>query len=66
MAALFLLKRSLSRLSPGISGQVLRCQYHTQRGVYGYRPKQSDRDQQAERQRIAARYQGQYWVNNDV
>ncbi|XP_024912324.1 2-oxoadipate dehydrogenase complex component E1 [Cynoglossus semilaevis] len=57
MAALFLLKRSLSRLSPGINGQVLRCQYHTQRGVYGYRPKQSDRDQQAERQRIAARYQ---------
>uniref|UniRef100_A0A3P8WCA3 2-oxoadipate dehydrogenase complex component E1 n=1 Tax=Cynoglossus semilaevis TaxID=244447 RepID=A0A3P8WCA3_CYNSE len=53
MAALFLLKRSLSRLSPGINGQVLRCQYHTQRGVYGYRPKQSDRDQQAERQHHA-------------
>ncbi|XP_033824530.1 2-oxoadipate dehydrogenase complex component E1 [Periophthalmus magnuspinnatus] len=44
MSALLVLKKSLCRLPPTVARQVLGCCYHTERGVYGYRPKQTDRD----------------------
>uniref|UniRef100_A0A669DKJ7 2-oxoadipate dehydrogenase complex component E1 n=1 Tax=Oreochromis niloticus TaxID=8128 RepID=A0A669DKJ7_ORENI len=43
MSALILLKSSLSRLP-----------YHTERGVYGYRPKRTERDQKWQSERVAA------------
>uniref|UniRef100_A0AAX7VBI9 2-oxoadipate dehydrogenase complex component E1 n=1 Tax=Astatotilapia calliptera TaxID=8154 RepID=A0AAX7VBI9_ASTCA len=43
MSALILLKSSLSRLP-----------YHTERGVYGYRPKSTERDQKWQSERVAA------------
>uniref|UniRef100_A0A3B4VL64 2-oxoadipate dehydrogenase complex component E1 n=1 Tax=Seriola dumerili TaxID=41447 RepID=A0A3B4VL64_SERDU len=44
MSAVLFLRRSLSRLPPGVARQVVGCCYHTEKGVYGYRPKQTDRD----------------------
>ncbi|XP_058502177.1 2-oxoadipate dehydrogenase complex component E1 [Solea solea] len=57
MSALLLLRKSLSRLSPGVTRQVLSGRYHTERGVYGYRPKQTDRDHLLDNERIIALYQ---------
>ncbi|XP_072291457.1 2-oxoadipate dehydrogenase complex component E1 [Eucyclogobius newberryi] len=44
MSAFLILKNSLSRLPPTAARQVIGCCYHTERGVFGYRPKHSDRD----------------------
>ncbi|XP_018540031.2 LOW QUALITY PROTEIN: 2-oxoadipate dehydrogenase complex component E1 [Lates calcarifer] len=54
MSALLLLKNSLGRLPPSVARQVIGCCYHTERGVYGYRPKQTDRDLKFQSDRIAA------------
>lgn len=45
MSALVLLRSSLSRLPQSVARKVVGCSYHTERGVYGYRPKRTDRDQ---------------------
>uniref|UniRef100_A0A8D3BNQ5 2-oxoadipate dehydrogenase complex component E1 n=1 Tax=Scophthalmus maximus TaxID=52904 RepID=A0A8D3BNQ5_SCOMX len=37
MSAVLFLRRSLSRLPPSVARQVVGRQYHTERGVYGYR-----------------------------
>ncbi|CAB1445989.1 unnamed protein product [Pleuronectes platessa] len=44
MAAVFLLRQSLSRLPPAAARQLLRRHYHTERGVYGYRPKHTEHE----------------------
>uniref|UniRef100_A0A1A8KLI0 2-oxoadipate dehydrogenase complex component E1 n=1 Tax=Nothobranchius kuhntae TaxID=321403 RepID=A0A1A8KLI0_NOTKU len=54
MSAVLLLKTSLCRLPPRASRQVFGCFYHTERGVYGYQPKQVVRDQTLQLERIAA------------
>uniref|UniRef100_A0A671UW05 2-oxoadipate dehydrogenase complex component E1 n=1 Tax=Sparus aurata TaxID=8175 RepID=A0A671UW05_SPAAU len=45
MSAVLFLKKSLGRLPPCVARQVVGCGYHTERGVYGYRPKQQDSQQ---------------------
>uniref|UniRef100_A0A672I6P0 2-oxoadipate dehydrogenase complex component E1 n=1 Tax=Salarias fasciatus TaxID=181472 RepID=A0A672I6P0_SALFA len=45
---------SLGRLPPAVARQVLGCSYHTERGVYGYRPRSADRDQTEQSERIRA------------
>lgn len=62
MSALILLKSSLSRLPQSVARQVVGCSYHTERGVYGYRPKSTERDQKWQSERVAALNQGQYGV----
>ncbi|KAM6937212.1 2-oxoadipate dehydrogenase complex component E1 [Xenentodon cancila] len=52
MSAVLSLKASLSRLPPSVVRQVVGW-YHTERGVYGYRPKQRDTDQKPQRDRIS-------------
>nr|XP_020515663.1 probable 2-oxoglutarate dehydrogenase E1 component DHKTD1, mitochondrial [Labrus bergylta] len=42
MSAVLLLKKSLCRLPPSVARQAVRCCYHTEKGVYGYRPKQTE------------------------
>ncbi len=65
MSAVLLLKKSLSRLPPSVARQVAGgCCYHTERGVYGYRPKQTESQQKYQSDRIAALNQGQYGVNS--
>ncbi|XP_056243902.1 2-oxoadipate dehydrogenase complex component E1 [Seriola aureovittata] len=54
MSAVLYLRTSLSRLPPGVARQVVGCCYHTEKGVYGYRPKQTDRDHKLQSDRIAA------------
>ncbi|XP_053174624.1 2-oxoadipate dehydrogenase complex component E1 [Scomber japonicus] len=54
MSALLFLKKSLSRLPPGVARQVVGCCYHTEKGVYGYRPKPTDWDQKLQSDHIAA------------
>ncbi|XP_016518638.1 2-oxoadipate dehydrogenase complex component E1 [Poecilia formosa] len=55
MSAVFFLKKSLSRLPPRVARQLFACSYHTERGVYGYRPKQlAGEHNQSQRDRIAA------------
>uniref|UniRef100_A0A1A7WIV8 2-oxoadipate dehydrogenase complex component E1 n=1 Tax=Iconisemion striatum TaxID=60296 RepID=A0A1A7WIV8_9TELE len=54
MSAVLLLKASLGRLPPSAARQVFGCCYHTDRGVYGYQPKQVVREQQLQLERIAA------------
>ncbi|XP_067446290.1 2-oxoadipate dehydrogenase complex component E1 [Thunnus thynnus] len=54
MSAVLFLKKSVSRLPPSVARQVVGCCYHTEKGVYGYRPKPSDRDQKPQSDRIAA------------
>ncbi|XP_028441905.1 2-oxoadipate dehydrogenase complex component E1 isoform X2 [Perca flavescens] len=39
MSAVLFLKKSLSQLPPSVARQVVGCCYHTEKGVYGYRPK---------------------------
>uniref|UniRef100_A0A669EKZ8 2-oxoadipate dehydrogenase complex component E1 n=1 Tax=Oreochromis niloticus TaxID=8128 RepID=A0A669EKZ8_ORENI len=52
MSALILLKSSLSRLPQSVARQVVGCSYHTERGVYGYRPKRTERDQKWQSERV--------------
>uniref|UniRef100_A0A669C9T0 2-oxoadipate dehydrogenase complex component E1 n=1 Tax=Oreochromis niloticus TaxID=8128 RepID=A0A669C9T0_ORENI len=52
MSALILLKSSLSRLPQSVARQVVGCSYHTERGVYGYRPKRTERDQKWQSERL--------------
>ena len=59
MAAVFLLRQSLSRLPPAAARQLLRRHYHTERGVYGYRPKHTEHELPG-----AAPDQGQWGVNS--
>uniref|UniRef100_A0A3Q1FI60 2-oxoadipate dehydrogenase complex component E1 n=1 Tax=Acanthochromis polyacanthus TaxID=80966 RepID=A0A3Q1FI60_9TELE len=54
MSAVLFLRSSLSRLPPRAARQVVGCCYHTEKGVYGYRPKRTDREQKLDRDRIAA------------
>ncbi|XP_062276705.1 2-oxoadipate dehydrogenase complex component E1 [Scomber scombrus] len=54
MSALLFLKNSVSRLPPGVARQVFGCCYHTEKGVYGYRPKPTVRDQKLQSDHIAA------------
>ncbi|MED6242997.1 putative 2-oxoglutarate dehydrogenase E1 component DHKTD1, mitochondrial [Ataeniobius toweri] len=54
MSALLFLKTSLSRLPPSAARQVFGCCYHTERGVYGYRPKQLRGEHKTLWDRIAA------------
>ncbi|XP_036963871.1 probable 2-oxoglutarate dehydrogenase E1 component DHKTD1, mitochondrial [Acanthopagrus latus] len=54
MSAVLFLKKSLSRLPPCVARQVVGCGYHTERGVYGYRPKQPDSQHKLQSDRIAA------------
>ncbi|XP_008281470.1 2-oxoadipate dehydrogenase complex component E1 [Stegastes partitus] len=54
MSAVLFLKSSLSRLPQRAARQVVGCCYHTEKGVYGYRPKRTDREQKLQRDRIAA------------
>uniref|UniRef100_A0A8C4ILY8 2-oxoadipate dehydrogenase complex component E1 n=1 Tax=Dicentrarchus labrax TaxID=13489 RepID=A0A8C4ILY8_DICLA len=42
MSAVLFLSKSLSRLPPRVARQVVGCCYHTERGVYGYRPKNTE------------------------
>ncbi|KAF3688640.1 putative 2-oxoglutarate dehydrogenase E1 component DHKTD1, mitochondrial [Channa argus] len=54
MSAVLFLKHSVSRLPPRLVRKVVGCSYHTRKGVYGYRPKQTDRDHTLQSDRIAA------------
>lgn len=54
MSAVLFLNKSLSRLPPSVARQVVGCCYHTERGVYGYRPKQTERTLKLDSDRIAA------------
>ncbi|XP_054475326.1 2-oxoadipate dehydrogenase complex component E1 [Anoplopoma fimbria] len=54
MSALLFLQKSLSRLPPGAARQVVGCCYHTEKGVYGYRPKQTERPHRLQSDCIAA------------
>lgn len=54
MSAVLFLKNSVSKLPQSVSRQVVGCCYHTEKGVYGYRPKHTDRDQKLHSDRIAA------------
>lgn len=54
MSAVLLLKRSLRRLPPGVARQAVACCYHTEKGVYGYRPKQTERHHKLQGDRVAA------------
>ncbi|KAM4733569.1 2-oxoadipate dehydrogenase complex component E1 [Anableps anableps] len=54
MSAVLFLRKSLSRLPPNAARQVFGCCYHTERGVYGYRPKQLGGEHKSQRDRVAA------------
>ncbi|XP_074534421.1 2-oxoadipate dehydrogenase complex component E1 [Halichoeres trimaculatus] len=54
MSAVLFLKKSLSRLPPSVARQVVSCCYHTEKGVYGYRPKQTESLHKLQSERIAA------------
>ncbi|KAM9854670.1 2-oxoadipate dehydrogenase complex component E1 [Aulostomus maculatus] len=54
MSAMFFLKTSVSRLPLGVSRRLFGRCYHTQRGVYGYQPKQTDQDQKLQSERFSA------------
>ncbi|XP_029952362.1 2-oxoadipate dehydrogenase complex component E1 [Salarias fasciatus] len=54
MSAVLFVRGSLGRLPPAVARQVLGCSYHTERGVYGYRPRSADRDQTEQSERIRA------------
>ncbi|KAM3609018.1 uncharacterized protein V6R79_008537 [Siganus canaliculatus] len=54
MSAVLCLKKSLSRLPPHVARQVVGCCYHTEKGVYGYRPKQKEEHLKLLSDRIAA------------
>lgn len=54
MAAVLFLKKSVSRLPPSVARQVVGCCYHTEKGVYGYRPKQIESQHKSQSDRLAA------------
>uniref|UniRef100_A0A3P9MC65 2-oxoadipate dehydrogenase complex component E1 n=1 Tax=Oryzias latipes TaxID=8090 RepID=A0A3P9MC65_ORYLA len=54
MSAVLLLKASLNRLPPRVARNALACAYHTERGVYGYRPKRTGGDSEPLRERLSA------------
>ncbi|XP_075998317.1 2-oxoadipate dehydrogenase complex component E1 [Genypterus blacodes] len=54
MSAFLLVKHSVSRLPLSVARHVTACCYHTETGVYGYRPKVSRADNEVHRERIAA------------
>lgn len=54
MSAVLFVSRSLGRLPRGVARQVVGCSYHTEKGVYGYRPKRGDSRQEAPGDRISA------------
>ncbi|XP_034001906.1 probable 2-oxoglutarate dehydrogenase E1 component DHKTD1, mitochondrial [Trematomus bernacchii] len=54
MSAVLFLKKSLSRLPPAVARQLVRCCYHTERGVFGYRPKQTESRHELLKDRIEA------------
>lgn len=64
MSAVLLVSRSLGRLPRGAARHLLGCSYHTEKGVYGYRPKPGDSRQEAAGERISALNQGQCSVNS--
>lgn len=64
MSAVLFLRSWWSRVPPGLARQAVGCCYHTERGVYGYRPKHTDGPHELQRDRIAALNQGQYGVNS--
>ncbi|XP_068595281.1 2-oxoadipate dehydrogenase complex component E1 [Brachionichthys hirsutus] len=53
MSGMFCIKRSLSGLPPRVARRLAGC-YHTDRGVYGYRPKPNANQQKCLSERIAA------------
>lgn len=59
MSTVLFLKSSLCRLPPRAVRRLAGCSYHTKKGVYGYRPKQSERDHKLQSDRIASLNQGQ-------
>lgn len=59
MSGLLSLRRSLRSLPPLAARHAAGRRYHTERGVYGYRPKPSESQQKFERERIEALNQGQ-------
>lgn len=63
MSAVLFVSRSLGRLPGGAARQLVGCSYHTEKGVYGYRPRRGDSRQEAPGERISALNQGQYSVN---
>ncbi|XP_070763323.1 2-oxoadipate dehydrogenase complex component E1 [Enoplosus armatus] len=54
MSAVLYLKKSMSRLPPCVARQVVGCCYHTEKGVYGYRPKQTESRLKLQKDSIAA------------
>ncbi|XP_029290325.1 2-oxoadipate dehydrogenase complex component E1 [Cottoperca gobio] len=54
MSSVLFLKKSLSRLPPSVARQVVGCCYHTEKGVYGYRPKHNESPHKLQSDRIAA------------
>ncbi|XP_013872590.1 2-oxoadipate dehydrogenase complex component E1 [Austrofundulus limnaeus] len=55
MSAVLLMKTSLRKLPRTLARQVLGCWYHTERGVYGYRPKRhTGREQSVQLELLAA------------
>ncbi|KAF7669870.1 hypothetical protein LDENG_00128660 [Lucifuga dentata] len=54
MSAALFVKNSVSRLPRSVARQVTACCYHTEKGVYGYRPKQNHTEKTLHSERIAA------------
>uniref|UniRef100_G3NKN9 2-oxoadipate dehydrogenase complex component E1 n=1 Tax=Gasterosteus aculeatus aculeatus TaxID=481459 RepID=G3NKN9_GASAC len=55
MSAVLFLRKSLSGLPPGAARQVVAGCYHTEKGVFGYRPKEPERHRhKSQSDRIAA------------
>ncbi|XP_075945450.1 2-oxoadipate dehydrogenase complex component E1 [Anarhichas minor] len=54
MSAVLFLRKSLSRLPPAVARKVVAGCYHTEKGVFGYRPKETERHHKSQDDRIAA------------
>ncbi|XP_068168862.1 2-oxoadipate dehydrogenase complex component E1 [Antennarius striatus] len=54
MPGILCLKTALSSLPPRVARQVVACCYHTEKGVYGYRPKPTENQQKFVSDRIGA------------
>ncbi|KAM7002631.1 2-oxoadipate dehydrogenase complex component E1 [Tautogolabrus adspersus] len=54
MSAVLLLKKSLCRLPPSVARHVVSSCYHTEKGVHGYRPKQTESQHKFQSECIAA------------
>lgn len=59
MSAALFLKSSTKRLPLDVFGRAAGCRYHTERGVYGFRPKRSPGGDELLSERITALNQGQ-------